>query len=147
MSAGSSSSASAGLTAGEQSTRRAELRWAAPLGDGWYFKGVGSYLESDDFYRSRNETLEYAEPCPPGTSENCLPLEAVSVQLDRDQALVRQKRERHPAPETGVLGLDFDSRDVDVVDSRRCLCYKGMVRSSTHGGTPYGHSAREETPP
>ncbi len=43
--------------------------------------------------------------------------------------------------------LDFDSRDVDVVDSRICLCYKGMVWSSTHGGTPYGHSAREGTPP
>lgn len=56
------------VTAGELSTKRVDMRWATGLGSDWYLKLIGSYTESDDFYRARNPrvgcTPEYAGvPC------------------------------------------------------------------------------------
>jgi iron complex outermembrane receptor protein len=56
------------FTAGELSTLRGDVRYAKALGDTWNLKLIGSYTESDDFYRARNPrvgcTPEYAGvPC------------------------------------------------------------------------------------
>jgi outer membrane receptor protein involved in Fe transport len=45
---------------GEQDTARLDLRYAGSLGRNWYFTVQGNYLESQDFIRSRNESVEYA---------------------------------------------------------------------------------------
>ena len=63
------------LTGGELSTFNADLRWAGSLGDGWYFKVVGGIRDHDDWFVSRNETVEY-----PG-----LPMEAVPLALESDE--------------------------------------------------------------
>ena len=75
------------ISGGELSTRRVDLRLATGLGGGWYFKGTGSYQESDDFYRSRNEELEYTEFCPGVVFLNCLLREPVPLPLDDDSVL------------------------------------------------------------
>lgn len=72
------------LATGDLDTIRGDLRFAAALGGGWYFKGVGSGHRSEDFYRSRNETVEYSRACDAGPIDNCLPLEQVPLPLRRD---------------------------------------------------------------
>ncbi len=66
------------VTAGELGTQRYEVRHAADLGHGWFYKALGGYQRSRDFTRSRVGTVEYA----PGV----LPQEAVAPPLDRYQS-------------------------------------------------------------
>lgn len=66
------------VTAGELGSQRYELRYAADLGQGWFWKVLGGYQRSRDFTRSRVATVEYA----PGV----LPQEAVAPPLDRYQS-------------------------------------------------------------
>jgi len=63
------------VTLGELGTQRFDVRHAGALGSGWYFKGLGGYLQSDDFAVSRVDAVEYA----PGQ----LPREAVPLPTDR----------------------------------------------------------------
>ncbi|HVS03076.1 MAG TPA: TonB-dependent receptor [Thermoanaerobaculia bacterium] len=73
-----------GLTGGELSTLRGDVRWAGQVADETYLKLVGSYTQSDDFYVSRNTSVEYGA-CPPGSRAfGCLPFEAVPVATDED---------------------------------------------------------------
>ncbi|MDX1645240.1 MAG: TonB-dependent receptor plug domain-containing protein, partial [Thermoanaerobaculia bacterium] len=63
------------LTGGELSTFNADFRWAGELGAGWYAKVIGGLRDHDDWFQSRNESVEY-----PG-----LPMEAVPVTLESDE--------------------------------------------------------------
>ncbi|HSK77154.1 MAG TPA: TonB-dependent receptor, partial [Thermoanaerobaculia bacterium] len=70
------------LTGGEMSTRRADFRWAWDFGTDWYGKLVAGYANSDDFTRSRNQTVEYSTPCTSAAQTNCLRREARGLALD-----------------------------------------------------------------
>lgn len=72
-------------TIGDLSTSRFDFRLSQRLGDGWFVKALGGYHDSEDFYRSRNQTLEYSEPCVGGQTTDCLFLEAAPLPLDRDR--------------------------------------------------------------
>ncbi|MBK5297360.1 MAG: TonB-dependent receptor [Vicinamibacteria bacterium] len=63
------------LTLGELNTGRLDVRHAGALGDGWFFKVVGGYLQSADFAESRVDGVEY-EPA-------LLAREVVPLPLDR----------------------------------------------------------------
>jgi outer membrane receptor for ferrienterochelin and colicins len=63
------------IIGGELGTQRYDVRHAADLGRGWYYKVLGGYQRSGNFTRSRVGTVEYA----PGV----LPQEAVAPPLDR----------------------------------------------------------------
>ena len=65
------------LTGGELSTFNADLRWAAEIGAGWYFKLLGGIRNSGDFTVSRNQTVEYAG----------LPMEAVPLAIEDDNKI------------------------------------------------------------
>jgi iron complex outermembrane receptor protein len=47
------------LSFGELSMGCLDLRYAGKLGKGWYFSVLGGYMESKDFSKSRNESVEY----------------------------------------------------------------------------------------
>ncbi|MEA2560905.1 MAG: iron complex outerrane recepter protein [Acidobacteriota bacterium] len=70
------------LTAGEPNSRRADLRWAGGFGNDYYVKVVGGYQQSDDFTRSRNQTVEYSRFCTATGQTNCLRQEARALALD-----------------------------------------------------------------
>jgi iron complex outermembrane receptor protein len=73
------------LTGGELSTGQLDLRYATALGENWYAKVLGSYVESDDFYRPRTQGVEYSTPCTFTFQPECLPLEAVAPPLSQDE--------------------------------------------------------------
>ena len=70
------------LTGGELSTFRGDFRWAGELGGGFWLKGVGGYQQSDDFTQSRNLRPDYSQFCTQRGQSNCLPREAVPLELD-----------------------------------------------------------------
>ncbi|HEX3555055.1 MAG TPA: TonB-dependent receptor [Thermoanaerobaculia bacterium] len=74
------------LTGGELGTARGDLRYATELGAGWYGRVVGGYQQSDDFTRSRNQTVEYSTICASAAQTNCLRREAQG--LARDQVKI-----------------------------------------------------------
>ena len=94
------------LTLGDLSTTRFDFRVSRRLGEGLFVKALGSYQESDDFYRSRDESLEYSEPCV-ARALDCLFLEPVPLPLDRDQVAFAGVR----------LDRDFDERRTLVVEA------------------------------
>ncbi len=73
------------LAAGELSSLKADLRWAAALSDNWFFKLNVGYSEGDDFTKDRRLTTEYAglprEAVKPGDTYDTSNL---SLRLDRD---------------------------------------------------------------
>jgi outer membrane receptor for ferrienterochelin and colicins len=73
------------LTVGELNTRRADLRWAGGFGNDFYIKVVGGYQQSDDFTRSRNQSVEYSRFCTTTGQTNCLRREARALALDEAQ--------------------------------------------------------------
>lgn len=73
------------LTVGDLSTGRFEFRTSHRLGEGWFLKALGGYHQSEDFYRSRNQTLEYSQPCTATLTTDCLFLEAAALPLDEDK--------------------------------------------------------------
>ena len=70
------------LSGGDLNTRRADLRHAGGLGGEWYYRLVGGYAQSDDFARSRNQTVEYTVPCATTSAINCLRREARPLALE-----------------------------------------------------------------
>lgn len=73
------------LTGGDLSTFRGDFRWATGFGNDWYAKLVGGYQQSDDFTRSRNQTVEYSRFCGPADAADCLRREAVPLGLFEDE--------------------------------------------------------------
>jgi len=73
------------ITGGDLSTARADLRYAATLGENWGFRLVGGYQQSDDFTRSRNTAVEYSHFCSAIETQNCLRREAVPLRLNEDK--------------------------------------------------------------
>lgn len=96
------------LTGGELSTIRGDLRFATEIANELYFKAMGSYTESEDFYQSR--CVPGVPPCPadsPQPEYAGVPLERVPVAVDEDKLGV------------GTLRLDKylnDSRQVVTVE-------------------------------
>ena len=72
------------LAFGELDTRRADFRFAADLGAGYYGKLVGGYTESGDFTASRRIQAEYL-PCPAGLTTGCLGRERLDPRLKEDK--------------------------------------------------------------
>lgn len=70
------------LSGGDLNTRRADIRHAGGLGGETYYRLVGGYQQSDDFSRSRHQTVEYTTPCATTADTNCLRREAVPLALD-----------------------------------------------------------------
>ncbi len=87
------------LVGGERGTLRVDARHTAPVAARWRVKAVAAYHETDDFYRSRNETLEYSDPCTAGPIQDCLGLEAVPLARDRTRV--------------GYLGMRLDGKARD----------------------------------
>lgn len=77
------------LTGGELSTFNGDVRFAGPIGDGWYWKFTGGVRDSGDFSLSRNGAAEYSMPCPvpQGTATDCLPQEAVPLARQDDNKI------------------------------------------------------------
>jgi iron complex outermembrane receptor protein len=71
------------LTGGELGTTRGDLQYARELGAGWYGRLVGGYQQSDDFTRSRNQSVEYSTICASAAQTNCLRREARALAVDR----------------------------------------------------------------
>src|SRR4029079_18315448 len=65
------------LTGGQLSTARGDARYARELAPDTYVKVLGSYTKSDDFYLSRNKSVEYSHLCTTTGETNCLRREAV----------------------------------------------------------------------
>jgi outer membrane receptor for ferrienterochelin and colicins len=65
------------LSLGELSMGGFDLRYAGKLGKGWYFSVLGGYMESKDFSKSRNESVEYEG----------LALEMVPLPLEKNDRL------------------------------------------------------------
>lgn len=85
------------LTGGDLSTLRADLHHAGSVTDSTHYRIVGGYLQSDDFTRSRNTSVEYAQ-CPAGTptgTPNCLPREAVPLVLTENEIMFTGLRLDH----------------------------------------------------
>jgi outer membrane receptor for ferrienterochelin and colicins len=70
------------LTGGDLDTRRADFRWATDFAEGWYFKAVGGYQQSEDFTRSRNQQVEYSSICTATQTADCLRREAAPLDLE-----------------------------------------------------------------
>lgn len=73
------------LTGGELSTLRAEFRQAGDVSENTFYKVLGSFTESDDFYRSRFGQVEYSVPCMGLQVSDCLFFEAVPLPQDGDE--------------------------------------------------------------
>lgn len=102
------------LTGGELSTARGEFRLAGRLAEDTYYKLLGSYTESDDFYRSRNQSLEYSTPCTATTTTNCLFLEATPLPLDRDKlGFVTARVDRVLGGGRRELSLEVSDGDIE----------------------------------
>ncbi|MEM1179136.1 MAG: TonB-dependent receptor [Acidobacteriota bacterium] len=71
------------VAAGDLETVRIDARLAVPLSEGWFLKGLTSFMESDDYFTSRNESVDYSRPCGPMETVDCLTLEASPIVLDR----------------------------------------------------------------
>ena len=72
------------LAGGELGSFNADFRYAQSLGEDWAIKVVGGLRISEDFTRSRNETVEYSVPCAESGQTDCLPLEAVPLGREND---------------------------------------------------------------
>src|SRR4029079_6295702 len=83
------------LTGGELATGRGDVRWAGAVGGETYLKMLGSYTQSDDFYRARNQEVEYSHFCTAGGETNCLRREAVPLALDEDELWLANVRVDH----------------------------------------------------
>jgi iron complex outermembrane receptor protein len=70
------------ITAGELNTKRADFRHAGGFGSEWYYRVVGGYQNSEDFARSRRDTLEYSVFCAQSGQTDCLSREAVPLPTD-----------------------------------------------------------------
>ena len=70
------------LTAGELNTKRADFRHAGGFGNEWYYRVTGGYQNSDDFARSRRDSVEYTMFCTPAVTTNCLSREAILLPTD-----------------------------------------------------------------
>ena len=80
------------LTGGELSTIHLDLGVYRQLGNGWYFKGLAGYRESDDFSRSRTDSVEYSQPCTGLSTVDCLSFEAVPLARDRNEISMASAR-------------------------------------------------------
>lgn len=75
------------LTGGDLSTKKADFRWAGDLGNDWYIKLNGSYLNSDDFSVDRNRSVEYSRRCLSATDTGCLFFEAIPRVVDQNDVV------------------------------------------------------------
>jgi iron complex outermembrane receptor protein len=91
------------LSGGELSTASADLRWAQDLGDDWYLKVTGSYLQGEDFAVSRTAELEY-----PGLPYERIPLNGE----DTDIASVGVRLDKHFA-NGHMLTLDLGTAQIE----------------------------------
>lgn len=87
---------------GEQDTARLDLRYAGSLGRNWYFTVQGSYLESQDFNRSRNESVEYAG----------VPMEVVPLPYDKLKTLSAKIRLDKHFANGNVLNFEVWGMDI-----------------------------------
>lgn len=94
------------LTGGELSTFRGDFRWAGELGGGFWLKGVGGYQQSDDFTQSRTTTPDYSRFCTQRGQTNCLPREAVPLELTESQIAFGGLRLDKYLSESTILTLE-----------------------------------------
>jgi len=73
------------LTGGELATAKADVRVAGRIGDESWYKLLAGYTRSEDFYRSRDEGVEYSVPCAALQTADCLYLEPLPLPLDEDR--------------------------------------------------------------
>lgn len=95
------------LTAGDLSTTRFDFRTSNQIGDDLFLKIQGGYHESEDFYQSRVDSLEYSRPCTDTITTDCLFLEAAPLPLDEDKLAFGNIR----------LDKDFDERRTLAVEA------------------------------
>lgn len=94
------------LSGGDLSTQRADVRHAGGFGSDWFYRVVGGYMQSDDFARSRNVTVEYTTPCAATGATNCLPREARALALNEVDIRFGGFRLDKHFENTGVLTLE-----------------------------------------
>ncbi len=100
------------LTGGELATRRADLRYATRLADGWYGKLLVGINESEDFYRPRTRGVEYSTPCQVTGQPFCLPLELTGPPLDEDEIAYGSLRLDHDLSSSASLVLEGGTAQV-----------------------------------
>ena len=94
------------VSAGDLSTKRADLRHAGGFGNEMYYRVVGGYQNSDDFARSRNTVVEYTTFCGGTVTTNCLPREVRPLALSEvDIKFGGLRLDKHFA-NTNVLTLE-----------------------------------------
>ena len=123
---------------------RADFRWAAGFGAGFYGKVVGGYQESDDFTRSRNTSVEYYPFCATPGDTNCLRREAVPLALDEVKIGFGGLRLDKYFDEPGVLTLEGGTaqpRGPDLPDRHRPR--PGHRRQAPLGAGQLQHPALE----
>ncbi|HEX8616364.1 MAG TPA: TonB-dependent receptor [Thermoanaerobaculia bacterium] len=94
------------LSGGDLNTRRGDVRHAGSLGNEWYYRAVGGYSQSDDFTRSRNQTVEYSVPCSPTKQIDCLPREPAPLGLEEVTVAFGGLRFDKHFADTNVLTLE-----------------------------------------
>lgn len=94
------------LAGGELSTFRGDVRWAGELGAGFWLKAVGGYQNSDDFTLSRNVRPDYTRFCTASGQTNCLPREAVPLELDEAKIAFGGLRLDKYLSESSILTLE-----------------------------------------
>ncbi len=100
------------LTGGELSTVRADFRLAGGISERTFYKVLGSVVESDDFYRSRNTSVEYSTPCLPQVRD-CLFLEAVPLPQDGDKIVYAGGRIDHHLSDGQIVTAEVGTAEVE----------------------------------
>ncbi len=101
------------LTGGELSTTRADFRLAGEVSEGTFYKLLGSYTDSEDFYRSRDQEVEYSVPCVGTQVRDCLFPEAVALPLDRDEIAYAGARVDHYFANGKTLVAEVGTAEVE----------------------------------
>ena len=101
------------LGIGDLSTGRADLSVSGPIGAGWHGKLVGGYHDSEDFAVSRNQTVEYSQPCTGGQTVDCLALEPIPLPLDTVKLAFGGVRLDRDLPGARTLALEGGTASIE----------------------------------
>jgi iron complex outermembrane receptor protein len=102
------------LTAGELSTTNADFRWAGDLGGNWFVKFTAGVRDHGDYTVSRNGAAEYSVPCTSPGQTDCLPQEAVPLEIeDDDQVVFGSARVDKYLKDGKKLTLEFGTTELE----------------------------------
>lgn len=109
------------IVGGEESTFGGDLRWAHPLGRGWFGKLTATARGSDSFTVARTGAAEYSRLCPApafsvpplGVPTDCLPAERVAPPTDEVESFGGALRLDGPVAGSGHLVFETGASSLD----------------------------------